>query len=70
MPLDVRLLLGGLLGVVRLDPFDLLDGFLELRRFAPNVSLVLVTDTRGKASTNGIVIGTDSSITSKVLTNS
>ena len=51
---NVRLLLGGLLETVRLDPFDLLDGLLGLRRFTPNVSPVSVTDTRGKASTNGV----------------
>ena len=74
---DVGLLLDGLLEACRLDLFDLLYGFLELRRITPNVGPVSVSNTRGKTGTNGIgrvlrgvdVIRVDSIIASEVLTN-
>ena len=74
---DARLLLNRLLQAVCFNPLDLLDGLLELRRIVPDVGPVTVTNMWGKTSTDGIehvlrridIVGANSSMTSKVLSN-
>jgi len=77
VPCDAGLLLDRFLETARLNLLDLLDGLLEFGRFVPNVGPVTVTNTRGKTGTNGVehvlrridVVGANSSMTSKVLSN-
>lgn len=71
------ILLDGLVETGDFDLFDILEGLLELGRFAPNVGPVAVTDAGSETGTDGIehilrrvdVFGTDGSITSKVVAN-